>query len=164
MNCPLENPGKAQLLLDYCSGRLEPDAATVLDRHLALCRACAEFTRRQQAVWQALDTWEAPPPSPDFDARLYRRIDAHASLWDVFLRPFRTGTLWRHLPAAAVICLLVMAGTVLVGPTAPPEPAANDTAQVDSVQAEQVEQALDAMEMLNEFSSHVRTDVPDSKL
>jgi len=35
---------------------------------------------------------------------------------------------------------------------------------VDSVQPEQVEHALDAMEILNEFSQRVRTDAPHSKL
>jgi len=37
-------------------------------------------------------------------------------------------------------------------------------AQVESVQPEQVEQALDAMEMLSEFSHHVRSDGQESKL
>ena len=37
-------------------------------------------------------------------------------------------------------------------------------AQVDSVQPEQVERTLDAMEMLSEFNQHVRTDSPNSKL
>jgi len=35
---------------------------------------------------------------------------------------------------------------------------------VDTVQPEQVERTLDAMEMLNEFSHHVSTDRPGSKL
>ena len=35
---------------------------------------------------------------------------------------------------------------------------------MDSVQPEQVEHALDAMEVLNEFSQHVRAESPDSKL
>jgi hypothetical protein len=37
-------------------------------------------------------------------------------------------------------------------------------AQVEAVQPDQVERTLDAMEMLSEFSQHVRTDVPESKL
>jgi hypothetical protein len=37
-------------------------------------------------------------------------------------------------------------------------------AQVDTVQPEQVERTLDAMEMLNEFSQHVSTLRPGSKL
>jgi hypothetical protein len=37
-------------------------------------------------------------------------------------------------------------------------------AQVESVQPEQVERTLDTMEVLDEFSHHVRADGPDSKL
>ena len=36
--------------------------------------------------------------------------------------------------------------------------------KVDTVQPEQVEHALDAMEVLGEFSRHVRADSPESKL
>jgi hypothetical protein len=61
-------------------------------------------------------------------------------------------------------CLLLMAGVVLQRSAVSPAPAPNDTAQVESVQPEQVERTLDAMEMLNDFSRHVRTDSPDSKL
>jgi hypothetical protein len=56
------------------------------------------------------------------------------------------------------------AGVLLQHPAISPPPAPNDMAQVDTVQPEQVERTLDAMEMLNEFSHHVRTDSPDSKL
>src|SRR5674476_1670569 len=66
--------------------------------------------------------------------------------------------------AAAAACLLLMAGVLLEHRAVAPAPAPNDMAQVDSVQPEQVERTLDAMEMLNEFSHHVRTDSPDSKL
>jgi hypothetical protein len=57
-----------------------------------------------------------------------------------------------------------MAGVLLQHPAVSPMPAPRDMAQVDSVQPEQVEHTLDAMEMLNEFSHHMRPDSPDSKL
>jgi hypothetical protein len=64
---------------------------------------------------------------------------------------------------AAAACLLVTAGVLLERPTGAPLPK-NDMAQMETVQPEQVEQALDTMEMLSEFSTHVRTDSPESKL
>jgi hypothetical protein len=72
----------------------------------------------------------------------------------------------RSLNAAAMACLLVVAGIVLERPAISPIPPPKDVAetQVDSVQPEQVERTLDAMEMLNEFSRHVRADSPNSKL
>jgi hypothetical protein len=63
-----------------------------------------------------------------------------------------------------MVCLLLMAGVMLQRSAVSPTPAPSDTAQVESVQPEQVERTLDAMEMLNEFSRHVRADSPDSKL
>jgi hypothetical protein len=115
-------------------------------------------------VWQALDTWEAAPVSSDFDRRLYRRIEARVSWWDLLLRPFTTVTLRRGLSAAAMTCLLLVAGILLERPAVSPATAPSDVAQVDSVQPEQVERALDAMEMLNEFSRHVRAESPTPKL
>ena len=172
MNCPLETRETAQLLLDYCTRKLEPESVATLERHIAICGACREFAGSQRAVWEALDAWEAAPVSADFDRRLYGRIEGQVCWWDLLRRPFRPpfspsfsmATLWRNLPAAAAAGLLLVAGVVLEHPAVAPAPAPSDMAQVDSVQPEQVERTLDAMEMLNEFSHHVRTDRPDSKL
>jgi hypothetical protein len=165
MNCPLETRENAQLLLDYCTRKLEPETAAILERHIAICDSCREFADSQRAVWQALDAWEAAPVSPDFDRRLYRRIEAQVGWWNLLLRPFRPLTLRRTLPATAMAGLLVIAGVLLERPAISPVPALpTDVVQVDSVQPEQVEHTLDAMDMLNEFSHHVRTDTPNSKL
>jgi hypothetical protein len=168
MKCPLETRESAQWLLDYCTRKLEPESVATLERHIAICDGCREFARRQRAVWEALDAWEEAPVSVDFDRRLYRRIEAQVAWWDPLLRPLRPlrhATLWRSVPAAAMVCLLLMAGVLLEHPALSPAPVApGDMAQVDSVQPEQVERTLDALEMLNEFSQHVRTDSPDSKL
>ena len=164
MNCPLETRENAQLLLDYGTRKLEPESAAALERHIAICGACREFASGQRAVWQALDTWEAAPVSEDFDSRLYRRIETEVSWWDLLLRPFRPVTLRRSLPATALACLLVMAGVILERPTVSSAPPPGEVTQVDSVQPEQVEHALDAMEILSEFSQRVRTDTPPSKL
>ena len=91
-------------------------------------------------------------------------LSTEVSWWDLLLRPFRPVTLRRSLPATAMACLLVMVGVILERPTVPPALPPADVTQVDSVQPEQVEHALDAMEILNEFSRHVRTDKTDSKL
>ena len=178
MNCPLQIPEDAQVLVDYGARKLDAGRAAILERHLETCPSCREFAAAQRALWEALDSWEAAPVSRDFDRRLYHRIEQErieqeVSLWDRLLRPFRPDSfrpspfhplMWRRgLPVTAAACLLVMAGVLIEQPAAPPAPA-KDVAQVESVQPEQVEQALDAMEMLNEFSHHVRGDNPESKL
>ena len=168
MNCPMENREHGQWLLDYRAGKLEPKLEAGLEEHIAACGACGEFARGQRAVWEALDGWEAAPVSADFDRRLYRRIEAQVAWWELLVRPFRSPlravTPRGILAATAAACLLLTAGALLERPAISPAPAPTDMAQVDTVQPEQVERTLDAMEMLNEFSYHVRTDSPDSKL
>ena len=167
MNCPLESPENAQALLDYCSRQLAPASTEILERHIAVCGACREFADNQRAVWQTMDAWEAAPVSADFDTRLYRRIEAQTSWWELLMRPLREVTMRRAVPAMAMVCLLVVTGIVLERPgvsPAPPTVTGGDRAQVEQVQLEQVEQALDTMDVLAEFSRHVRADAPGSKL
>jgi anti-sigma factor RsiW len=163
MNCPREIPENTQVLLDYGARKLDSERTAVLERHLEICASCREFAAQQRTLWEAMDSWEAPPVSADFDRRLYRRIEREVSLWDMLVRPFRPLLVRRGLPIAAAACLLVMAGVLIDQPAGKPMQQ-KDMAQMESVQPEQVEQALDAMEMLSEFSHHVRSDGTDSKL
>jgi len=164
MNCPLEARENAELLLDYCHRKLNPEAAADLEDHIAICPACGEFARNQQTVWKALDQWEAAPASADFNRRLYARIDRDVSLWDKLTRPFRPATLrWNPLAAVAACAVVLMAGVMVERYPSTPAPPAKDMAQVEPVQPEQVERALDAMDLLTEFSHHVK-DSPNAKM
>lgn len=163
MRCPIEAPENAELLLEYCARTLSPEVSAVLERHMEICPACREFAQGQQAVWQALDQWEAAPVSMDFDRRLYRRIEQSKAWWDPLVRPFRALAAYRAVPAMAAVVLMVAAGVMLQHPNEAPAPVQQDLAIVE-VQAEQVEQALDAMDMLSEFSRKVRPEGTDSKL
>jgi len=83
------------------------------------------------------------------------------------MRPLREVTMRRAVPAMAMAALLVATGFVLERPgisPAPPATGGGDRAQVEQVQLEQVEDALDTMDVLAEFSRQVRADVPESKL
>jgi hypothetical protein len=167
MNCPLETPETADLLLEYCSRTLAPEILAVLERHMAICPACREFARNQQAVWSALDAWDAPLVTPNFDRRLYQRIEAEpAPSWrDRVAAFFRPLLAYRGIPAAAAACLVLTAGLLLErsATSVTPQPAPETTAVLD-VQLEQVEKALDAMDVLSEFNRKVRTENPESKL
>ena len=177
MNCILETPENAQVLLDYGARKLDAGRTATLQRHMDICPACREFAAGQRALWEALDSWEVAPVSRDFDRRLYQRIekrienrfDKEVSLWDLLVRPFRPlpfhlMMVRRGLPVAAAACLLLVAGVLIEQRPADSPSPAKDMAQVESVQPEQVEQALDAMEMLSEFSHKVRIDGQESKL
>jgi|SRR5581483_4267093 len=157
MNCPIERHENPELLLAYCTGKLDSETRLALERHMAVCPACREFQTGQQAVWEALDAWEAMPVSTDFNRRLYRRIEeeaAHASWWSRLARPFRAmfeaPLMSRSVPLAAAACLLVLAGVILEQPnnfTNSEESAAT----IETIQPDQVERTLDDMEMLRQF-------------
>jgi anti-sigma factor RsiW len=162
MNCPLESQESSALLLAYSSGRLDSESAVPVLRHLESCTRCRQFVENQSAVWEALDLWKAEPVSADFDRRLYQRIEQQVSLWDMLLRPFRPALLRQGLPIAAAAGVLIMTGVLLnrqaiVAPAPMPE-----SAQVESLQPDQVEHAVDEMEMLNQFNHLMRSDPTDS--
>ncbi len=172
MNCLLETREETQVLLDYCARALSAPGAALVEAHLQSCPRCQEFAAAQKNLSEALDLWQAPEVSLDFNRRLYQRIDAEAaqgSWWKSLLPQFERGpfqpTLWRRgLPVAVAACLLVTVGIVLERPGKSPNSAPKDMAQIESIQPEQVEQALDTMDLLSEFSHHVRTEGQESKL
>ena len=62
------------------------------------------------------------------------------------------------------ILWLVMAGVLLERPASAPPVAQPQSAQMEAIQPDQVDHALDAMYMLGEFSYRVRGDAADSKM
>jgi anti-sigma factor RsiW len=164
MNCPIENRESAELLMDFCSGKVEPAAAAVLEGHIEVCPACREFTSHQRAVWQALDGWEAPPVSADFDRRLYRRIEKEVSWWEMFIRPFRPMLFRQGLPITAAAAVVLVASVLLDRPSVVPVPTPPESAQVEAVAPEQAETALQEMELMRELNALVHADTENPKL
>jgi anti-sigma factor RsiW len=159
MRCPIETPDSADLLLAYCSRKLDATRAAVLENHIEMCPACRKFTETQQSVWEALDRWEAAPVSADFDRRLYRRIEQEQSWWDRIAGPLRPYLFRQGLPATAAAALVIAAGLLLERPAAPP-PVAQESVQA----VDQAEQALTEMEMVREFSAAVRPESAGPRL
>ena len=157
MRCPLESPGNASLLLDNCALRLDAAAAAALLRHMDGCAACREFQAAQRAVWTALDEWEAAPVSQGFNRRLYQRIDAEARA------PWRSRlvALWKPvLPLAAACAVLVAVALFNNPPAGPPGPAS--PVRVEMGQVDQVESALEDLEMLRQFDFVTAANVSNS--
>ena len=150
MRCPIETQENAELLLSYSARRLNPESTAILEAHMELCPACREFRDGQRALWEALDEWDARPVSADFDRRLYRKIEEQEQMswWSrVFgsMRPM----VWRPaLPVAATACLVLVAAFISVNPGTVPAPVAENP---QAREVEQVERALDDLEMLRQF-------------
>lgn len=162
MNCPIEshNPEK---LVAYAAGELDRETAREFEQHLTGCAPCRSMAAGQAAVWKALDDWEPPAVSPDFDRRLYRRIseEVRLSWWDRLVRPFRAMPLGQALPLTVTAGLLLMAGLLLQHPgNLAPAPAAP---RAEIVRADQVENTLDDLDLLRQFGApnaveNVRSD------
>jgi hypothetical protein len=158
MKCPIETRENAELLLEYCARQLNPAATATLERHLEVCPECRRFAETQRAVWSALDEWETQPVSADFDRRLYARIDREVSWWQRVTRPLRPLLVRGGLPIAAAACLLIMAGVYWERPEKKSAVADRQATSSEAVPADQVEHALDDMELLREFHLKVRAD------
>ncbi len=163
MWCPNANQENAELWLAHVSRTLDAERAAVLEEHISRCPACRDYYAAQLAVWAALDHWEAPPVSTDFDRRLYQRIQAESRPWD-FARVL--GALFgpHAVPLAAALCL-VAATALWLGRSGPPAPAAPpQSAAVQVLPPDQAENTLQEMEMIQDFSSIVQAESTDSQM
>jgi anti-sigma factor RsiW len=166
MNCPLETRDRAEVLVAYSSRKLDAAKTAAVEEHMAGCPACREFVRGQQAVWEALDVWEAEPISADFNRRLYQRIESQVTWWDRLMRPLRPLVFHKSVSLAAAAGVLLAVGFMLDRP-APPQPPAGSKAQVaevEGLQPDQVVKALDEMETLSRFNRLMKTEGPESKM
>jgi anti-sigma factor RsiW len=150
MNCPIEER-HPEILVAYVAGELAAETARALERHVGGCAACRPVVAGQSAVWKTLDAWGAPPVSPDFDRRLYRRIDedARRPWWERLVRPFRLMPLRQVLPLTACAGLLLVAGLLLQNPGI----IAPVAEHREAVRANQVENTLDDLDLLRQFGA-----------
>jgi anti-sigma factor RsiW len=148
MQCPVRNVEHAEILLDYCSGKLRAESLVSFESHLAGCLECKEFCVRQKAAWTALDVWEAEPVSEKFDVALYARIEAfeNRSWWRRFA--------WRRALSLGAACAAVAIALFVHAPVNRPKAPASvhETTRVETVEPEQLERTLEDLEMLKQLS------------
>ena len=162
MNCPMETGGNVENLLDYASGKLNAGTRAQMERHMEACQACREFAGGQQAVWRSLEAWEPAGVSMDFDRRLYRRIEQQVSWWTRLTHSLHP--VFRHaVPIGAAAGVVMMASFLMNRPAEIPVTQVRESAQVEALQPEQVEHALDDMETLREFN-HLVPNNAESKM
>jgi anti-sigma factor RsiW len=150
MDCLTKLANGEEILLDYASGALTAPRRRELEQHLDTCPACRELAAAQKELWRTLDAWEAPEPSPDFDARLRARLAAGpAPRWRAWFArlpwPAAAGA-----AAAAVLGLILWRGGPEPRPAAPAAPEAPWT---EAVNVEAVEQTLEDLEILTPVSA-----------
>lgn len=133
------------------------------------CRAMYE---QQQAVWEALDLWEPAEPSAGFDRALYETIERGEANgltggWGWLGRPLEWLRLdWLRLDwlsglrpglAAGLAALLLIAGAIVTYQPRRSETAvaARQIPRVETEDVDQIDQALDDIEMLVDFEALV---------
>jgi anti-sigma factor RsiW len=144
MQCPQKNSDGAELIIAYVARTLDPENEAAFERHLQSCATCRELASAQRAVWSALDELTPLPVSLNFDARLYQRIaeERQRTWWQ---RVFHANWSWRPAMPVAAACVVLIAAFLVKssGPSVTPQ------AQ-PKLQIEQVERALDDMDMLKQ--------------
>jgi len=157
VECPIESKSGVELIVAYGAGTLAPDVSFTLERHMEVCAKCREIVEAQREVWLALDSWSPVPVSPDFNEVLYHRIAAEPrNEW--WRRPFRAQWSWRPAMPVAAACAALIAAFLLQGPIerqTPSQPA-------QAPQIEQVERALDDMDMLKQLGVTASREAPSS--
>jgi len=149
MECPVQNRDTASLLLDYCDRKLDRDLMVQMDRHVEHCPSCQQMMSAQRTVWEALDEWEPAPVTPDFNARLFARLEEDRPSW--WRRLIEAPQLlWKPAMGMAAACAVLVTVSVLRTPdptevgTGTPAMAQQEAQQ----EAEQLDKTLSDMEML----------------
>lgn len=147
MGCPIADGDGNELMVAYAARTLAPEQEAGLERHLGSCAKCRELAEAQRAVWSALDAWTPPLVSSNFDRNLFRRIalEPQTAWWRRWL-PVNWS--WRPAVPVAVACAALVAAFLLKSPAFSPE---SQSRNEPKLQIEQVEHALDDMEMLKQL-------------
>ncbi len=123
---------------------MTPEAESEFVRHMSGCPSCLELAEQQRALWGALDYLQPLPISADFDKRLYARIAQ-----DQPRGFFSWNWSWRPAMPVAAACTALIAAFLIRGPILDQRP--TPAVQHENVNIEQVERALDDIDMLKQL-------------
>lgn len=160
MYCPLRSGdgtaviNGAEVIVGYVARTLDAEVDSEFRRHLGTCSACREAIAAQEAVWSALDAWQPIPVSADFDRKLFRRVaEQERGRWWRGLELPRWW--WRPAMPVAAACALLIGAFVLQYPA----PKIAQEAQTQpKLEIEQVEHALDDMDLLKQLGVEAISD------
>lgn len=162
-NCPTE-----EVLLDYTAGRLDREQTTMFEQHAETCARCGELRTAQAAVWRSLDEWTPAPVSAGFNRELWRRIDSDTGTpWrERFAEAMRLSFWKPALPLALATALVVTAFVFDHSPRSTQNATAKSTATlvVTVGDADQLDRALDDIQLLREVDAESAAAKPDSRV
>ncbi len=146
-----------ELVVGYAARTLDPGARASFERHLKSCEACSNTVAVQEAVWDALDEWPAEAVSRDFNDRLQSRIAQRGRSWWRWtaLEPRS----WLPAMPVAAACALFGVAFWLNHPqrvevvVTPSEVSRQSVPRDLSPQIDQLEHALDDMDMLGQLGA-----------
>lgn len=161
--CPTED-----LLLDYTAGRLDPVKAALFDRHASQCARCASLKSAQAAVWLRMDEWKPARVSEGFNRELWRRIDAEEQMSSWGFAGSRRFSFWKQVAPLAVATALVVTAFVFdhssARPGMMPVASTNTAISVSVSEADQLERALDDVQLLREVDAASAAAKPASSV
>ena len=145
MECPLQGGNAAaDLTVGFCAGTLDAATQEAFERHLEHCSKCSALVLAQRNVWNALDHLTPARISPDFDEQVFLRIARENALW----AQVQPSWSWRRTVPVAAACVALLTAFLL---KTPQPPAVSPTSPPQAIQIEQVEHALDDMDMLKQM-------------
>jgi hypothetical protein len=153
MRCPIEI-GEGRRLLDGAR-------PASLAEHIRDCPACSDFMAARESVDTALDLWEVPAVSADFDRRLYQRIECDVRWWEFLRRPLRAAVATRGLAITAAVVVMLAAGFWVERPSAFPAP---QSATIEALPPDQAEHALQDMETMQDFGRLLPAETVEPKI
>jgi hypothetical protein len=169
MGCIKNNKKGVEILTDYCAGTLDPAVAFEIDTHIEQCAECRRMVEAQRVVWEMLDAWTPLEVSRNFDTRLFARIAAEQVEpgWRQWVRrvflPAAPHRLWKPAvslaAAGAAVALALVVGLpdrIQFNHTAPAvykSTTVQASAGAEEIDLQQVQQALDDMELLTPVGS-----------
>lgn len=152
MQCPTRDGDQDGQLIAFAAGHLAPQEELAVRRHIANCEPCARFVQAQADLWSTLDEWEPLSVSPDFDAKVYARIaaDIQQPWYKRIFRYRRPDWAFRPMMSIAAACAVVLLAFLLREPAPLKQPPQSEISGA-KVDIEQVERALDDVEMLKQL-------------
>ncbi|MDX2266740.1 MAG: anti-sigma factor [Bryobacter sp.] len=162
MNCTKMENGQSlelqnDLLVRYVANQLSGEERVGFEAHLAECSACQEELAAQFELHMALERWEAPAVSPQFDAKLWAQIraeKAQAPAWRAWLTEVFGG--WRG--AAFAVPAFAMLLVLIFWPSQMPNSAPKSEAPIDAAELQEIERSLDDYEALMALQEPVKPE------
>ena len=145
----------AEVLFAYIDGTLDEQQAEALDRHAAGCVPCQTLIDGQRAMWTALDAWEAPELSPDFNRNLHAAVAAAGDRgWRGWLS--NVFTVRKLMIPAGALALLVATIAFVQMPQMPQNPEVDQKAGIESNEVRQIEGTLDDLDVLSTLDAAMK--------